>query len=173
LLSDDDNLRQGLQELVEKRKNELNPKMEKLESIKELITDADNKINRLVSELSKYDDDVVLSAIREKINTVSTNRESLEDERARLGTELSQLVISEEMEEQILILAAQVREKLPGASYEEKRRILDMLDVQIALYYGDDKDTHIEIICQIPTPSSQFPHNHVNGENVFIVSHTS
>jgi site-specific DNA recombinase len=173
LLSDDENLKTGLRELVEKRKNELNPKLEKLESIEELISDTENKIHRLVSELSKYDDEVVLLAIRKKINTESTNRESLENEKTRLGSELSQLVISEEMEEQIMKLAAQVREKLPGASYEEKRRILDMLEVQIVLYYGHNKDMHLEINCQIPTPSSKFPHNQGSGEDVFIVSRTS
>ena len=172
LLSDDHNLKTGLRELVENRKNELNPKREKHESTKELIIDADNKVNRLVSELSKYDE-VVLSAIREKIKTVSKNRESLENESSRLETELSQLVISIDMENQTLKLAARVREKLPGAAYEDKKRFLDLLDVNIALYYGYEKDTHIEINCQIPTPSTQFPHNQDSDENIFIVSHTS
>lgn len=58
--------------------------MGKPESTKELISDADNKINWLISELSMYDEEVFLSAVREKINTVSINRESLEDERTRL-----------------------------------------------------------------------------------------
>ena len=51
--------------------------------------------------------------------------------------------------------------------------ILDMLDVRIALYYGGHDDTHIEINCQIPTPASDFPQTQLDGENVFIVSHTS
>ena len=72
-----------------------------------------------------------------------------------------------------MTLAAQVREKLPGASYEEKRRILDMLDVQIASYYGYDKDRHIGINCQIPTPTNHFPHNQESGNDIFIVSQTS
>lgn len=60
--------------------------MGKPESTKELISDADNKINWLISELSMYDEEVFLSAVREKINTLSTNRESLEDERTRLDS---------------------------------------------------------------------------------------
>lgn len=98
----------------------MNPKIDKYDSIKWLITDADNNINRLVSELSKYDDEIKLEAIREQIKTISTNRESLDEERVRLETELSQLVITEEMEEQIRLLAAKVRKNLPSASSEEK-----------------------------------------------------
>lgn len=154
LLSDDENLKSGLKELIEKREAEVNPKLEELESIKELINDADTKIDRLVSELSKYDDEIVLVAIRDKITTISKNREVLEEGRLRLESELSQIVITEEMEEQIKTLAAKVRTKLPNATYEEKRRILDMLDVQIVLDFGYEKDLQLEVKCEIPQPSN-------------------
>ena len=171
LLSDDENLKAGLEELVENRKNEVNPKIEKLESIKELITDADTKINRLVTELSKYDDEIVLVAIREKITTISTNREALDEERLRLESELSQIVITEEMEDQIKSLAAKVRTKLPNATYEEKRRIFDMLDVKIALYFGYEQDLQIEIKCEIPQPSNATFDQ--EDDDVLIVTRTS
>ena len=48
-----------------------------------------------------------------------------------------------------------------------------MLDFRIALYYGGHDDTHIEINCQIPTLASGFPQTQFDGENLFIVSHTS
>lgn len=173
LLSDDENLRAGLQELVKRRKEEINPKQERLKSINESISNATNKIDRLISELSNFDDEVVLNAIRDKINRVTKQRDALTTEMANLESDLGQLEISEETEDQILELAAKVRDRLPGASYEEKRRILDILDVRIALYYGGHDDTHIEINCQIPTPSSEYLHNQIEGENIFIMSHTS
>ena len=77
---------------MEKRKGDLNPTQEKPKSIKELSNDTNGKLNRLVDELSKYEDVVVLSTKRDKNNTVSTNRESLDTERIRLESELSNLV---------------------------------------------------------------------------------
>ena len=173
ILSDDDNLNSGLRELVENRKQTLNPKLEKYDSIVELIDNADSKINRLVTELSKNDDEIVLTAIREQIRTVSQNRESLDSECGRLENELSQLEISEEMEDQIKALAAKVRDRLPGASYEEKKRILDMLDVRVNLHLENQDDKYIEVNCEIPLPSCQSVWSSEEESDIKIVTRTS
>jgi site-specific DNA recombinase len=173
LLSDDDNLRAGLQELVKRRKDEIHPKQERIVSVKESINNANNKVDRLISELSNFNDEIVLNSIRDKINKVIEQQEALTTELAILESDLGQMEISQETEDQILKLAAEVRDRLPGATYDEKRRILDMLDVRIALYFGGKDDTHIEINCQIPTPASEFPNNQMDGENIFIMSRTS
>ncbi|MCK5641017.1 MAG: recombinase family protein, partial [Gammaproteobacteria bacterium] len=133
LLSDETNLRKGLNELMEKRRNDLDPKIEKFETFKELLAELDSRTQRLVKELSNNDDEVVLDAIRIQLKEIAKQHDNLESKKIILEVELLNLVIDEETEEQIYELASRVRTRLPNATFEEKKRILELLDVQVTI----------------------------------------
>jgi hypothetical protein len=114
----------------------------------DLIEEGERKIMRLIKELAKIDDAEVLDVIREEIHRIKKNSDALSSERQRLEDELSQVEISDEHKNYIMKFAAEITRKLRDASYEDKRRIMDMLDVQVVLF-TNIKPRRIEVTCAI------------------------
>jgi site-specific DNA recombinase len=150
LLENEDNLDEGIRAMVEKQKKEAGPKQERLYTMEGLIADADAKIQRLVDELSEYEGYTVRDVIREKIKSIENERGMLFDELEKLSKELEQGEISPDFEDQIRRTAAKIRGKLQGATLEDKRLILEALELQV-LYFCPEKRTKIlKISCIIP-----------------------
>jgi site-specific DNA recombinase len=155
LVSDDDNLMTGLQEMVREKEDQIEPKRKRLDSVLELLDATTHKIRRLVSELANYEEDeVILDTLRTEIEIASKQRNALEVEVKELESYLSSVEISPDIQERVIELAAQVRDRLPNATFEDKRFLLDALDVKVTLNWEDDK-RWINVSCAIPAFSSE------------------
>ena len=148
LLCDPEALEIGLQEMIESRADEVGPKRDRVVTLEKLIGDEDKKVKRLVAELAYHDDEIVLEAIRQEINYAMKSRDVLSDERDHLELELSNIVVSENQKNQVLIFAAEIARGLENADFEQKRFIMDTLAVRAGLHY-EDETIWLEVSCAI------------------------
>jgi hypothetical protein len=149
LLSDDANLDAGIDTLVQQRENDNAPNLSRLETVNDLIDDAETRLGRLIEELSHHDDQLILGAIREKINMVKKDWRLLVEEREKLGEEIGKLVITEDYRVQLKKFAASIRGRLPTADYAAKRQLLDLFDVQVH-FLVDGQGKRLKITCNVP-----------------------
>jgi len=151
LLEDENNLDEGIRAMAEKRTRELGPTEERLSTIESLLIAADARIQRLVDELSEYEGYAVKDVIREKIIALESERNMLSDEWEKLSRDLEQNNISPDFELQIKRTAGKIREKLSGATFEDKRMVLEALEMQVQYIYDEWKNAEIlKISCVIP-----------------------
>ena len=148
LLCETKTLESGLEEMNKANKKGIQPKQERLRVLTDLITEGEKKILRLIKELAKIDDDDVLDVIREEIQRIKNNSGVLTSERIRLEDELSRVEISVDQKNYIMSFASEITHKLDHSGFDEKRRIMDMLDVRVVLF-TDEKPRRIEISCAI------------------------
>ena len=155
LLCDPEALETGLEELSKTRAKEDDPNRNRLQMLENLIDEEDKKIRRLVTELANHDDDVVLDAIRQEIYRSTKSHEVLKEEQIRLTNELSHYEVTDDQKDYIMAFAAEIAQRLNDASYEEKRHIMDILDVRATLYIGeiDKKHRWLDVTCAI-TPDN-------------------
>lgn len=71
------------------------------------------------------------------------------EERTRLETELVEFEFDPEAETRITELAAAVRERLPGATFQEMRNLLELLNVKV-VYFHSDQGVKLRVSCEIP-----------------------
>ena len=150
LLCDTEALEAGIQEMLENQSREIAPKQQRVNLLEHLIEEEQKRLRRLVSEMSKHDDQIVLSAFRAEIDQATNNSNALTEERDILTQELAHVVLTDDQLDQIMGYASRIRDNLEEAGFEEKRRIMDILDVKVVLHY-DDKGKWLEVTCAIPT----------------------
>jgi hypothetical protein len=98
LLEDETVLMEGLRNMAERREQELEPRREQYAAILKMIDTSDEKIRRLVEELSEFTGSTVKAVIKEKISQMETEQNFLQEEKVRLEAELAELEISPETE---------------------------------------------------------------------------
>jgi chorismate mutase len=150
LLCDPQALEDGLQEMINSRANELAPKHNRLGLLDSLVQDEEKRTKRLIRELSYQNDEVVISALRAEIDQSTKAYKALMEERERLVQEIAQSELTGEQYDQVMLFATKIRHKLAEASFEEKRRIMDILEVRGVLHY-DEQGKWLEVSCAIPS----------------------
>jgi site-specific DNA recombinase len=150
-MTDEEALEEGIRTMMEKREVELEPKQERLKTLENLLLKADTRIHRLVDELSQYDGEAVLVAIREKIKDIEGEKTMLLEEHSRLSMELETLVLPPNFDEQIRKMVSEAREEINDASFESKRNLLEKLDVKVLYQRNPENDSiKLDVSCVIP-----------------------
>lgn len=62
----------------------------------------------------------------------------LQKEQDRLEAELAQVEITTEFQQEIKAMAAEISDKLSNAAYDEKRAVMDKLDVEVVFRFEED-----------------------------------
>lgn len=135
VLTDDVEFEEGFQQLIANREAELAPKRARLRLVEELIERTERKVKRLVSTFADGDDmdDLTRDAVKAEIKMAGRQREALVVEQEALTTELVEREIAPEAQQAIRELIESVRTRLDNATYEQKRAVLAILDVQVEL----------------------------------------
>jgi hypothetical protein len=129
LLSDDENLIAGLDEMVNPRESNAEDKRRNLETIESLITKQEKTIERLGTEMATHDKFDV-NAFREDIKTTTDQIKALKAERELIIKTIERSEITEDVWNDILEMAARVRERLFSTTYQDKRWIIEILNVR-------------------------------------------
>jgi len=119
------------------------------------MEEAQGKVERLVDELSEYEGSTVRDVIREKIRSIENERNMLADEAERLARDLEENDISPDFEDQIKRTAAIIREKLTGATIQDKQMVLDSLDLKAQYSFEEGRGEVLKISCVIPFAEGQ------------------
>ena len=133
LLTDPDNLRIGLDEMARQREAELEPKKRRLATIEDALERVDRKIRRLARAFAEAEDDTTAEAFKAELKRAARQKDALATERDALAAELEQGEVSPEARASIMNLANEIQEQVRGASFRQKRKILEALDVQVRL----------------------------------------
>lgn len=62
----------------------------------------------------------------------------LQKEQDRLEAELAQVEITTEFQQEIKAMVAEISDKLSNAAYDEKRAVMDKLDVEVVFRFEED-----------------------------------
>ena len=122
---------------------------ERLNNLEDSIKEQDKRIRRLVNEISNHDDETLLDVFRQEINMTAKAKEALITERDELENALSQVEITANQKKQLQAFANSIRDGLDNATFNEKRRIMDILDLRAVMIY-DDRGKRVEVSCAIP-----------------------
>ena len=133
-----------------KRAENESPKRNRFNTVSKAVDETKKSIQRLVNEMGNHGNDVVLGAFRNEIDILSKRLDAIMEEHNRLELELSQIDITDDPPDLILSFADSVRERFGNASFEDKRQLLDILDVQ-AVINCEKEGKWVEIKCAIPT----------------------
>lgn len=133
LLTDDVALEDGLNKMVDNNKDNAGLKRKRLNTLEKLITKRERNIQRLMNELNdgEYDDEYTRNLFRQTIKENADMIKELEKEVHELNADLSQVEITNEFQQEIKSLAAKIRDRLPDATFDGKRAVMDKLDVKL------------------------------------------
>ena len=139
-LLDTEELERGLKRLDEQRECDTQPQQERLALIDDLIAKAERKVKRLAAAFAAESDDIIATAYQAEMKTAAREREVLAIERQELVTMMTAGRLSVSDRQMVLRAAEDIRHKLGTLSFEQKRVLLNLLDVRVELTrQGDDR----------------------------------
>jgi site-specific DNA recombinase len=141
-------LMEGLHRMAEKREQENVPRQERLKFIIAEIDNVSKRITRLVNGLADEDDNTLAEAIKAQLKIFTKQKDLFEQERVIIENELSKQSIVVECEQQIIDQVRKIRSKLHDPTYEQKRDILNYLDVR-AVFYDNEDGRRLWVTCGI------------------------
>ena len=153
LLEDETVLMEGVRSMAQRREEELGPKREHYAYVLKMLETSHEKIRRLVDELAEFNGNAVKAVIKEKINQMETEQNFLLEEKTKLEAELAELEINPEVESRVTEIAALVRERLPVATFEGMRDLLELLRVKVE-FYQIEEGIKLRVSCEIPGSES-------------------
>jgi hypothetical protein len=139
LLSDQARLSASLDTWMKHTQSEQEPKRSRLSSIEQLITQSEHKIKRLTAAFAEEMDDMIAAAVRDQLKDAGRERTALIAEREALQAALTEGDLSPADVEAIQILAREVTGKLADASFEQKRALLNLLEVNVKLVWKENQ----------------------------------
>ena len=152
LIKDKQALAHGIRRMKERERAELEPKRERLESVKQLTAKAESKIKRLAASLGETEDEYTAEAIKGELKTAQKQRQALLTEAKQLEAELSQETLTPEDEAEINRIADLLREKIDGATFAQKRFVLDRLGFRAHLRH-DEAGRWLDCTCTVTIQS--------------------
>jgi hypothetical protein len=102
--------------------------------------------------MSNHTDQFVLDTLRQEIETATKTKDTLKYDSDTLEEELEVTEITPDEKSKILEMAKIISQGLENATYEDKRHILDILDVQATLFWNDNR--RVIVKCDIPAYDS-------------------
>lgn len=156
LLCDEARLEAGLIEYTRRCETELQPKRERLSLIDGLIAEAEHKVKRLASAFADEKDDLIAAALRDEMRAASRVCDALKVERDALRAEVVQGELTEAERLQIKELAAEVRQRLEAPTLEQKRALIDLLDVRVKPVSSDGKQC-LQVTCGLRLTEAEIP----------------
>ena len=158
LLKDDTKLDKGLDAMAARRENELEPKRQRLATLDDLSAQSERRIRNLSSAIADVDNDIALETMKKDIRAHSRDREAYQAEHERITTELAQREMTEAVRADIQRAVDKIRITgvLDKGLYEDKRYLLDALDVRMQLVVRDD-GRWLYAECGIKTEGEMLP----------------
>jgi site-specific DNA recombinase len=150
--TDPTRFRQLLIEAQQRELEALQPKRERLTMVEGLITQAETEATRLAHALADSPQGVVGGILKKQIDDVNTRHAALCGERNTLIAEIEAGALSDE---QIAAMLATFSEDvivgLQNATFEDKRRALEDLQVQVFI-----EGEQARVTCRVPVPDGVF-----------------
>jgi len=148
LILDETALIKGMHMMAEKREQENVPRQERLRFIIAEIDNVSKRISRLINGLADEEDKTLAEAIKAQLKIFTKQKDLFDEERRTIETELANQSIPVDFEQQIIEWTHDIRKKMANPTFQQKREILDKLDVR-AVFYDNDAGRRIWVTCGI------------------------
>jgi site-specific DNA recombinase len=148
LILDDATLLSGLHKIEEKWEKESAPRQERLRFVIGELETTGNRIYRLVNSLADEEDGTLADAIKAQLKVYTAQKDSFEEERKNIESELAKQSVSAEFEHRILERVHNIRHKMANPTFEQKREVLDGINVRV-IFYDDDEGRRLWATCGI------------------------
>ena len=146
LLKDESKLDKALREMEERKGAAIEPKLQRLEAINELVNKLERNIKRLARDSWEEESDYVAQTLINEMKLAGKQREDLLSERERIESEISNQTISPDTRARILESAAKIRRRMVKPTYNQRRELLDLLDFQ-AIFRVDETGRWLDVSC--------------------------
>ena len=145
LLEDPENIRTGLQGMQEETERANQSLYSRLEIIQNRIEESQLQLQKL---LDLYlNDDFPREMLQERKARLEETLMNLRKEKVELSSHLHAITVTDEQIEDIEAICAQVRDGLETATFEQKRQLIDLLDVRGKLAIeNDEKVVYVKCI---------------------------
>jgi site-specific DNA recombinase len=139
LIQDDTKLTKGIELWRQNNVEQLEPRRKRLVVLGDLIAKAEGAVNRLAVAYRKAESKIEAEALERERKIAAKEWESLIAERERLEAELADVDLTPEREAAIRTIAQVVRHRIGGASFDQKREALELLNFSAQLAYQENQ----------------------------------
>ena len=141
--------------MAENNRGQTGTKRKRLDTLEKLIVKRERSIKRLMDELNEgvYEDDYTRNLFRQNVKENADMIKELQKEQDQIEAELAQVEITTEFQQEIKAMAAQISDKLSNAGYDNKRAVMDKLDVKV-VFRVDDDDRWLDASCSLISSGS-------------------
>ena len=150
-LRDEEKLDQALRQIAERRETEVAGKRVRLALLDDLIAVAEKKVRRLSKAFADEPDETVASAVQGQMKQAGRERSALAVERDALAADVAAGELTEADIATIKAMAAGIRRRMRGPTFDQKRELLNLLDVQVKLQWSG-KDRGVYAVCELNVP---------------------
>ena len=152
IISDEETVRDGLREMRRLAERELEPISERLALVEVMIDKTDRKVRRLLDAFSEEDNSSISDALQSQIRELAVFKENQKKERDALRQKVAQRGITQEFEDEVVVMVNAIRDQIRYTTFEEKRSLLDVLEVEVHLR-REEEDRFLELTMAI-TPET-------------------
>lgn len=131
LLTHPEKLDEGIEDMRRNREDILAPKKARLAIVQESIKNVEARMQRLVTELGAIEDEAIKDMIKKELTQLSQERNVWMSEIAELRLQINKQIITAEQRDEILKIAAGISKRVDNATYEQKRRLFELMGLQV------------------------------------------
>lgn len=139
LLEDEENLKKKLEQYKTNQETQNKPLLDRLGIIDSLLAENRKKQERLLDQAvaGLFDEEM----ITERKRNLDTTKNSLEKERGELITQLERVALTVEQAQEILTIAAKIRQGIAKADkdFKARRKLIQILNVRASLEFIEGK----------------------------------
>jgi len=146
LLSDEVQLEQGLRDMAARQATDSEASRARLGLVSDLLTEAERKIKRLAAAFGDEKDETIAAALQAQLKQAGRERTALVSERDSLGATVTAGETTEADRETIRRLATAVRTRLIDPTFEQRRQLLNLVDVRVELEWQEG-ERGVRAIC--------------------------
>jgi hypothetical protein len=118
------------------------------------------KINKLMKAFQDETDEFLSESYEDQIRQLALQRKAFQKNKEDLETDINRNSLTPQLRQEILDLAATIKDRLGDATFENKRRLLEILGLHVTLM-NENKNYWLDISCR-------FTSSVLNGVNVLL-----
>jgi site-specific DNA recombinase len=149
LSMDEARLRKGLDELAHTKEDGMESKHNRIKAIDSQMANISNKIGGLMRAFGGDDDPDVTAQLKTQVDQLKKTKKDLQSQRERVVAEISVNTVTSEQIDNIVTFAEKIRGKMERANYENKRELIDTLNVHIDMA-GTGDNRRMDMSCDLP-----------------------
>lgn len=146
-------LSEGIDEMNRQRESSIEPKRRRLNTVKADFGRTEHKMQRLISELGDEESNTIRELTKAELKRLAQAHDTLKAETDRLIREIEERSFTQADKEAIQATVDKIKHRIDGATFEQKRQVLDFFDVRVKLV-EKEAGMFIRVECSLAVESA-------------------